>query len=115
MKVTFPAATAAQPRVEYRLEATAIYPSLGKDRQDRRFDSFRRNWLNIIQLNPRFRALANNSTSDTASLVLLRVCRHCPAHAAAGRGPYGLELVRQSLDRVLGGNADLRHAGLHYG
>ena len=53
--VTFPPATVDQPRLEYRFEVTAIYPSLRGIDGDRRFDGFRRNWLNIIQLNPRFR------------------------------------------------------------
>ena len=56
VKVTFPAATAARPGVEYRLEVAALYPSLRRIDGDRRFDGFRRNGLNIIQLNPRFRA-----------------------------------------------------------
>jgi hypothetical protein len=34
VKVTFPAATVAQPRVEYRCQVTAIYPSLGKSDKD---------------------------------------------------------------------------------
>ena len=101
--VTFPPATVDQPRLEYRFEVTAIYPSLRGIDGDRRFDGFRRNWLNIIQLNPRFRALANNSTSDTAALCYYEyadIARHTPPLAD---GLTALELVRQSLDRVLAG------------
>ena len=101
--VTFPPATVDQPRLEYRFEVTAIYPSLRGIDGDRRFDGFRRNWLNIIQLSPRFRALANNSTSDTAALCYYEyadIARHTPPLAD---GLTALELVRQSLDRVLAG------------
>ena len=79
----------------------------------RDFDGFHRNWLNIIQLNPRLRLLANNSTSDTAALCYYEyadIARHTPPLA---EGLTALDLVRQTLDRVLGGNAGLRHAGLH--
>ena len=88
---------------------------MGKIDQDRRFDGFHRNWLNIIQMNPRFRGLANNSTSDTAALCYYEyadIARHTPPLA---EGLTALDLVRQSLDRVLGRHAGLRHAGLRYG
>ena len=52
VRITFPPATAAQPRIEYRWEVVAVYPRLAGIEKDRRFDGFRRNWLNIFQLNP---------------------------------------------------------------
>ena len=67
VKMTFPAATPQQPRVEYNWELTAIYPRLAGIEHDRRFDGFRRGWLNIFQMNPHFRVLTNNAASDTCA------------------------------------------------
>ena len=45
MKVTFPAASAAMPQVDYTLDVVAIYPGPPELARDPRFDGFRRNWL----------------------------------------------------------------------
>ena len=60
MKVTFPAASAGTPDIDYSLEVVTIYPGPAELAGDPRFDGFRRNWLNIFQLSPRIRALANH-------------------------------------------------------
>ncbi len=103
VKVTFPPATRAAPRLEYRWEVTAIYPHLANIENDARFDGFRRNWLNIFQINPRYRALANNAASDVCAICLYEyadVALHTPP--AAGP-PSMLDLIRQSLERYLEG------------
>jgi hypothetical protein len=61
--LTLPAATSAATRVVYTLEVTAIYPRLPGIEDDARFDAFKRNWLNVMQLNPGVKALANNTAS----------------------------------------------------
>jgi hypothetical protein len=71
VRVTFPAATAALPQVDYTLEVVAIYPpSAAAPASDPRFDGFRRNWLNIFQLNPRARVLANHAASDPVAFTV---------------------------------------------
>ena len=45
VRVTFPAATAEQPSLEYRLDVAAIYPSFRSLTDDVRYDGFRRNFL----------------------------------------------------------------------
>ena len=104
VKIAFPPADKERPRVEYRWQVVSIYPRLKGIEGDRRFDGFRRNWLNILQLNPGLRALANHAASDTAALCYYEyadVARHTPPLAD---GLSALLLVRQSLDRVLAGN-----------
>ena len=111
VKVTFPAATLAQPRVEYRCEVTAIYPSLGKHDKDPRLSGFQRNWLNILQLSPHYRVLANNSTSDACMMCMYEyadIARHTPP--LADRLTV-LDLIRQSLDRYLDGAMGVGLAG----
>ena len=105
VKVTFPPATKARPRMEYHWEVAAIYPKIASLERDPRFNGFRRNWLNIFQLNPRLRVLANHSASDTCAFCLYEyadIARYTPPLA---ENLTALDLVRQSLDRYLGGLA----------
>ncbi|MBN2577753.1 MAG: hypothetical protein JXB10_02090 [Pirellulales bacterium] len=103
VKITFPPAAKETPRVEYLWEATAIYPKLSGIENDPRFNGFRRNWLNIFQVNPRLGAIANHSASD--------VCASCAseyADIALHTPPLtnslsALDLIRQLLDRYLAG------------
>ena len=105
VKVAFPAATQSQPRLEYRCEVTAIYPPLGKREKAPELCGFHRNWLNVFQLDPRRRMLANNTTSDVR-LLPVRVRRYGGLHAAPGRPPHrarpGASDARPVLSGVLG-------------
>ncbi len=103
VKVTFPAASSAIPRVSYTLEVVDIYPDVPGIAGDPRFDGFRRNWLNIFQLSPRYGALANNAASDVCAFTVYEyaeVALHTPPLA---KGLTALDLIRQTLDRYLGG------------
>ena len=103
VRVTFPPATAAQPEVEYDLEVVAIYPDLPGIADDPRFDGFRRNWLNIFQLNPRARVLANHAASDPVAFTVFLYSSMAPRTPPLAPGLTALDMVRQTLDRYLGG------------
>ena len=101
--IAFPPATAGQPHVEYRMEVTAIYPKLSGIEEDSRYDGFRRDWLNIFQVNPRVQMLANNASSDPCSFTLFEysdLAMHTPPLA---EGLTCLDLVRMTLDRYIAG------------
>jgi len=103
VKISFPAATPEHPALTYRLKVTAIYPPVPGIAADARFDGFRRNWLNIFQINPQRRVLANNAGSDTCGF-----CYYEYADIAIQTPPLAsrltaLDLVRQTLDRIIGG------------
>ncbi len=102
--VTFPAATAQSPEIEYRLQTAAIYPAIpGLDPADRRFDGFRRDYLDIFQQQAELHVLANNAASDACAFTLYEyadMARHTPELA---KGLTALDLVRDSLDRYLSG------------
>jgi hypothetical protein len=103
VRVAFPAATQEQRRLEYRLEVAAIYPQLPGIGKDARYDGFRRDWLNIFQVNPRRQMLANNAASDPCALTLFKyseIARQTPP--LVGRLTC-LDLVRMTLDRYLTG------------
>jgi hypothetical protein len=103
VRIAFPAATAELPRVEYRLEVTAIYPKLAGVEGNPRYDGFRRDWLNIFQVNPRVQMLANNAASDPCAFTLFLysdLAAHTPPLAD---GLTANDLVRMTLDRYLTG------------
>ncbi|MGA2034216.1 MAG: hypothetical protein ABSG68_18380 [Thermoguttaceae bacterium] len=101
VRITLPPATSGRRQVEYRWEVVAIYPRVAATASDPRFNGFRRNWLNILQLNPRLRVLANHAGSDSAAFCYYEyadIARYSPPLA---EGLGALDLVRQSLDRIL--------------
>ena len=103
VKVTFPASSAAMPQVEYRLDVTAIFPTLAGVDGDPRFDGFKRNWLNVLQLNPSRRVLSNHAASDTCGFCYYEyadIALHTPPLA---ENLTALDVVRQSLEQVLAG------------
>jgi hypothetical protein len=103
IKVVVPAATEARPSVAYRWDVVTLFPLAPEIGSDRRFDGFRRNWLNIFQLNPNRRMLSNNTASDTCGFCYYEyadIARQTPALAG---DLHALDIVRQTLDRVLAG------------
>jgi hypothetical protein len=103
VRIAFPPATAQQRRIEYRFEVVALHPPLPGIEQDSRYDGFRRDWLNMFQVNPRVQMLANNAASDPCAFTLYEyssMARHTPPLA---EGLTCLDLVRMTLDRYLAG------------
>jgi Bacterial alpha-L-rhamnosidase 6 hairpin glycosidase domain len=101
--VLFPGATQSNPRVTYTFTILAIYPHIAGIESDSRFDGFRRNWLNIFQVQAEDGALANNSASDPCAFVqhmYSEVAKYTPPLAS---GLTAMDLVRMSLDRYLHG------------
>ncbi len=103
VKVTLPAATADQPQVDYTLEVVAIYPHVAKIKSDPRFDGYRRGWLNIFQLSPRHRALANHAASDVCAFTLFEYSAVAVKTPPLAPGLTALDLIRQTLDRYFDG------------
>ncbi len=73
-------------RVVYTLEVTALYPKLPGIDGDARFDAFRRNWLDALQLNPAYPALANNTASDTCAFCYYEFADIAALTPPLGRG-----------------------------
>jgi len=103
VKVTFPAASAGTPDIAYNLDVVAIYPGSPELARDPRFDGFRRNWLNIFQLNPRLRVLANHAASDPCAFTLFEYSSVAVRTPPLAPGLSALDLIRQTLDRYLSG------------
>jgi hypothetical protein len=111
VRVAFPAARAKQRHVEYRLEVVAIHPKLAGLEKNPLHDGFRRDWLNIFQVNPRVQMLANNASSDPCAFTLFEysdLARHTPPLAD---GLTANDLIRMTLDRYLAGAKGYGQAG----
>ena len=103
VKIALQAASASFPEITYRFEPVAIYPEVNKIRGDTRFDGFRRNYINIFQVNPNIRALANNSASDACAFTLflyVEMAMHTPELV---EGLTAMDLVRNTLERYFEG------------
>lgn len=106
--LALPGATAERRQIVYTLEVAAIYPSVKGIEGDTRFDAFKRNWLNALQLSPEYRSLANNTASDTCAFCYFEYADIAALSPPLAEGLTALDIVRQTLDRMLAG-------GLAYG
>jgi Bacterial alpha-L-rhamnosidase 6 hairpin glycosidase domain len=102
-KIIFPCATREHPVLIYRLEVVCIHPEIPTLDADARFDGFRRDWLNIFQINPQRRVLANNAGSDSCGFCYYEYADIAKYTPPLAKGLTALDLVRQTLDRVIGG------------
>ena len=104
VEVTFPSATESNPSIVYTFTVTAIYPDLPGIASDPRYDGFRRNFLNIFQVQAEDGVLANHAASDPCAFVqhmYSEVARYAPPLA---NGLTAMDLERMSLDRYLAGD-----------
>ncbi len=102
IRVTFPAADRHQQDIEYRLEVTAIYPHAPGIDDDPRYDGYRRDFLNILQLSPRRRALANNAASDACAFTTFTYSMMAVQMPPLAEGLSALDILKQTLDRYVG-------------
>lgn len=101
--LSLPGATGEHRRVAYTLEVAAIYPDVPGIAGDTRFDPFRRGWLDTLQLNPSLHALANNTASDTCAFCYYEFADIAALSPQLAPGLTALDVVRQTLDRILAG------------
>jgi hypothetical protein len=111
VRVTFPPASAARPSVEYTWEVTAIYPHVASMDNDPRYDGFRRDFLNILQINPRDRVLANHAASDPVAFTVFLYSMMAAKMPPLADGLSALAILRQTLDRYAGGMKGYGMAG----
>lgn len=103
VKITFPPATRKHSRLTYRLKVVAIHPKISGIIADLRFDGFRRDWLNIFQINPQRRLLSNNSGSDSCGYCYYEYADIAEVTPPLAGKFTALDMVRQTLDRIIGG------------
>lgn len=101
--LSLPGASPEYKRIVYTLDVTAIYPDVPGISNDSRFDAFRRNWLNVLQLNPSYPALSNNTASDTCAFCYYEYADVAALTPPLAEGLAALDVMRQTLDRILAG------------
>src|ERR1017187_8811435 len=102
-RLSLPGADFEHQRVVYTLDVTAVYPDVPGIAGDPRFDAFRRNWLNALQLNPSLQALANNTASDSCAFCYYEFADIAALTPPLAEGLTALDILRQTLDRMLAG------------
>ena len=102
-RLSLPGADFEHQRVVYTLDVTAVYPDVPGIAGDPRFDAFRRNWLNALQLNPSLQALANNTASDSCAFCYYEFADIAALTPPLAEGLTALDVMRQTLDRMLAG------------
>jgi hexosaminidase len=103
IEITFPGATRENPVVTYRWQVVSLHPKVPGTADDKRFDGFRRDWLNIFQLSPHWRMLANHVSSDTCAFCYYEYADIAKETPPLADGLTALDLVRQTLDRIIAG------------
>jgi hypothetical protein len=101
VKITFPAANEDNQWIEYKLEVIEAYPETPGIEGDKRFDGFRRCWLNIMQMSAENRMLANNVASDVCSFVYHEYSEIAALTGELAEGVSGVNILRDSLNRFL--------------
>lgn len=111
VRLTFPGADNDHPQITYTLESVAIYPEQRVIKGNRLFDGYRKNYINIFQVNPRTRMLANNSASDACAFTMYmsaEMARHTPALT---NGLSAMDLIRETLDLYISGKKGYGQVG----
>ncbi len=103
VQVTFPGATEENPTVKYCWKTVAIHPAIPGIASNAAFDAFRRDWLNVLQLNPKSRALANNACSTTCAFCYYEYADIAAQTPPLADGISALDMVRQTLNRIFNG------------
>lgn len=111
VKISFPPANREHPAVEYAVEIVALYPKVPQVDSDPLFDGFRRNFLNIFQVNPRLQMLANNSSSDACAFTLYEYSDVALRAPPLAKSLTCLDLIRMTLDTYLAGAKTYGMAG----
>ena len=88
--------------VVYTFRIVNIYPDF-EGVEQAAYDGFRRNYLNLYQVNPVFRVLANNSCSDPVAFTLYMSSMLALSTPPLSESLTAMDLVRMSVERYLNG------------
>lgn len=102
ISVKLPVATAHQGNVRYTFKVTSVFPGFAGAEQEK-FAGFRRNYLNLFQVNPRLQVLANNSCSDPCAFTLFLSSMLALETPPLADSLSALDLLRMSVERYLNG------------
>jgi hypothetical protein len=102
ISVILPHATPKQISLNYVFNVTSVYPSFPGVEQDK-YAGFRRNYLNLFQVNPRLQVLANNSCSDPCAFTLFLSSMLALKTPPLTDSLTALTLLKMSVEKYLNG------------
>jgi len=102
ISVGLPPASAQKDVIRYTFTAVSVYPSFSGVEQEK-YAGFRRNYLNLYQINPRLQVLANNSCSDPCAFTLFLSSMLALKTPPLTDSLTALDLLRMSVERYLNG------------
>jgi hypothetical protein len=103
VKAAFMAADAKNKSISYTLNVVSICPDIIANTNDDKFDGVRRDFINIFQLNPRLKVLANNSASDPCAFTMFMYAEMARQTPKLTADLYPMDLIRASLNVYLAG------------
>ena len=103
IKIALSGANASHRDITYRFESVVIAPEVHKIENVLRFDGFKKDFINIFQLSPRRKVLANNSTSDACAFTLFLYAEMARKTPPLVEKLTAMDLIRNTLDQYLHG------------
>ena len=103
VSISFPAASNEHTQIIYQLAIVSIHPDITGINNNPLYDGFRRNFINIFQVNPRLRVLANNSSSDPCAFTLYMSAQLAQYTPPLANGLMAMDLVKMTLERYVNG------------
>ena len=103
VSISFPAASDKHPQIIYQLDVVSIHPDVTGIENNTLYDGFRRNFINVFQVNPRLGVLANNSSSDPCAFTLYSYAQLAQYTPPLANGLMAMDLVKMTLDRYING------------
>ena len=111
IKIALASADSNHQNITYTFESVTIFPDIDKVKDNTTFNGFKKNYINIFQLSPRFKTLANNSTSDACAFTLFLYAEMARKTPPLAEGLSAMDLIRNTLDQYLNGMLGYGMAG----
>ena len=102
ISVSLPGADEKRKSISYTLTCTTIYPKFPGVEAEK-YEGYRRNYLNLFQINPRLQVIANNSCSDPCAFTLFLSSMLALKTPPLVGSLTALDLLRMSIERYLDG------------
>jgi hypothetical protein len=102
ISIDLPAAGEEQEAIKYSFNVKSVYPSF-PGVENAKFNGYRRNYLNLFQVNPKLQVLANNSCSDPCAFTLFLSSVLALKTPPLTDSLSALDLLKMSVERYLNG------------
>jgi len=112
ISIMLPAIMNAEKSLEYSFEVVNIYQPF-PEAENSAFDVYRRNYLNLFQINPTVMGFANNSVSDACAFTLFMSSMLALKTPPLVDSLKATDLLRMSLDRYMHGLLSYGMHGYH--